>query len=143
MLDIEVRQRAMEFSANIKKAVESTTETDKTLTLNYINFETGSATLTADSRYELDNLVTALNAYPNLVIEVAGHTDNTGDPTANLSLSGARAASVVKYLTDRGISEGRLRARGYGDTKPLAPNDTPENRAKNRRTEFTILTPAS
>ena len=143
VLDIEVRQRAMEFSANIKKAVESTTETDKTLTLNYINFETGSATLTADSRYELDNLVTALNAYPNLVIEVAGHTDNTGDPTANLSLSGARAASVVKYLTDRGISEGRLRARGYGDTKPLAPNDTPENRAKNRRTEFTILTPAS
>lgn len=143
VLDIEVRQRAMEFSANIKKAVESTTETDKTLTLNYINFETGSATLTADSRYELDNLVTALNAYPNLVIEVAGHTDNTGDPAANLSLSGARAASVVKYLTDRGISEGRLRARGYGDTKPLAPNDTPENRAKNRRTEFTILTPAS
>lgn len=143
VLDIEVRQRAMEFSANIKKAVESTTETDKTLALNYINFETGSATLTADSRYELDNLVTALNAYPNLVIEVAGHTDNTGDPAANLSLSGARAASVVKYLTDRGISEGRLRARGYGDTKPLAPNDTPENRAKNRRTEFTILTPAS
>lgn len=143
VLDIEVRQRAMEFSANIKKAVESATETDKTLTLNYINFETGSATLTADSRYELDNLVTALNAYPNLVIEVAGHTDNTGDPAANLSLSGARAASVVKYLTDRGISEGRLRARGYGDTKPLAPNDTPENRAKNRRTEFTILTPAS
>ena len=77
------------------------------------------------------------------MIEVAGHTDNTGDPAANLSLSQARAASVVKYLTDRGISEGRLKARGYGDTKPLAPNDTEENKAKNRRTEFTILTPAS
>ncbi len=143
VLDIEVRQRAAEFSANIKSAVESSNEADKTLTLNYINFESGSATLTADSRYELDNLVTGLNTYPNLVIEVAGHTDNVGDPASNLSLSGARAASVVKYLTDRGISESRLRARGYGDTKPLVPNDTPENQAKNRRTEFTILTPAS
>ena len=143
VLDIEIRQRAKEFSENVKKAVESTNAADKTLTLNYINFETGSATLTVNSRYELDNLVTGLNTYPGVVIEVAGHTDNTGDPAANLSLSQARAASVVKYLTDRGISEGRLRARGYGDTKPLAPNDSEENRAKNRRTEFTILTPAS
>ncbi|MCB0575433.1 MAG: OmpA family protein, partial [Saprospiraceae bacterium] len=66
-------------------------------------------------------------------------TDNTGDPAQNLSLSAARAASVARYLTDRGISESRLRVRGYGDTKPLAPNDSDENRAKNRRTEFTIL----
>ena len=139
VLDIEVRQRAKEFSANLKSAVESTNAADKTLTLKYINFETGSATLTPDSRHELDNLVTGLNVYPSLVIEVAGHTDNTGDPAANMSLSQARAASVVKYLTDRGISEGRLRARGYGDTKPLVPNDSDENRAKNRRTEFTFL----
>ncbi len=138
-LDLEVRQRAAQFSENMKKAVESTNEADKTLTLQNINFETGSATLTADSRYELDNLVTALNAYPNIVIEVAGHTDNTGDPAANLTLSGSRAASVVRYLTERGISESRLRSKGYGDTKPLAPNDSEENRAKNRRTEFTIL----
>ncbi len=143
VLDLEVRQRAQEFSANMKKAVESTNNADKTLSLKHINFETGSATLTAYSRYELDNLVTAMNTYPNLVIEVAGHTDNVGEAAANLSLSQLRAASVVKYLTDRGISEGRLRARGYGDTKPLAPNDSDENRAKNRRTEFTILTPAS
>ncbi len=139
VLDIEVRQRAQEFSDNVKKAVESSNATDKTLTLNHINFETGSSTLTSNSRYELDNLVTALTAYPGLVIEIAGHTDNTGDPAANLSLSAARAAAVAKYLTDRGISESRLRTRGYGETKPLAPNDTEENRAKNRRTEFTIL----
>lgn len=138
-LDLEVRQRAAQFSENMKKAVESTNEADKTLTLQNINFETGSATLTADSRYELDNLVTALNAYPNITIEVAGHTDNTGDPAANMTLSSSRAASVVRYLTERGISESRLRAKGYGDTKPLAPNDSEENRAKNRRTEFTIL----
>jgi cytochrome c oxidase subunit II len=139
VLDIEVRQRAAEFGENMKKAVESAEAKDKTLTLQHINFETGSATLTANSKYELDNLVSAMNAYPTLNIEVAGHTDNVGEPAANLTLSAQRAASVVKYLSDRGISTGRLNPRGYGDTKPLAPNDTPENRAKNRRTEFTIL----
>lgn len=139
VLDVEVTKRAEEFSADMKKAVESTTATDKTLQLKYISFETGSATLTANSKYELDNLVTALNAYPSVNIEVAGHTDNTGDAAQNMELSAARANAVVKYLTDRGIGAGRLHAKGYGDTKPLAPNDTPENRAKNRRTEFTIL----
>lgn len=139
VLDIEVRERAKEFGDNMKKAVESTTASDKTLTLSHIWFETGSATLKADSKYELDNLVTGLNAYPAINIEVAGHTDNVGDPAENLALSSARAAAVAKYLTDRGISSGRLKPRGYGDSKPLAPNDTAENRSKNRRTEFTIL----
>ncbi|MDO8365290.1 MAG: OmpA family protein [Saprospiraceae bacterium] len=138
-LDIEVRDRAKTFGDNIKKAVESTTAADKTLQLNFINFETGSATLTANSKFELDNLVTGMNAYPAISVEVGGHTDNVGEPATNLSLSAARAASVVKYLNDRGISAGRLKSRGYGDSKPLAPNDTPENMAKNRRTEITIL----
>ncbi len=138
VLDVEVSMRAKEFDANIKKAIESTAPADKTLALNHISFESGSATLSPNSRYELDNLVTAMNAYPSLSVEVAGHTDNVGDPAANLALSAARASAVVKYLTDRGISAGRLRARGYGDAKPLVPNDSPENRAKNRRTEIVI-----
>ncbi len=139
MLDVEVQQRAKAFSESMKSAVESANASDKTLTLNYINFETGSATLTANSKYELDNLVTGLNAYPQVRIEIGGHTDSTGDPAANRELSQQRAAAVAKYLTDRGIDPGRLRAVGYGDSKPLGPNDTEENRAKNRRTEFTIL----
>jgi cytochrome c oxidase subunit 2 len=139
VLDIEVRERAKEFGENLKKAVESSTSADKTLSLNHISFETGSASLSANSRYELDNLVTGLNAFPAISIEVAGHTDNVGVAAENLALSAARASSVVKYLTDRGVSGARLKARGYGDTKPLVPNDSPENRAKNRRTEFTIL----
>jgi outer membrane protein OmpA-like peptidoglycan-associated protein len=139
VLDIEVRERAKEFGDNLKKAVESTTAADKTLQLNHINFESGSSNLTANSKYELDNLVTGLTAFPAINIEVAGHTDNDGDPAANVTLSASRAAAVAKYLSDRGISAGRLRPRGYGDSKPLAPNDSPENRAKNRRTEFTIL----
>ena len=107
--------------------------------MKYINFETGSATLTPNSKYELDNLVTGLTAFPAINIEVGGHTDNVGEPAANLALSSARATAVVNYLTERGISGARLKPRGYGDTKPLAPNDSPENQAKNRRTEFTIL----
>ncbi len=139
VLDIEVLQRAKAFSESMKTAVESANPADKTLTLNHIWYETGSASLTSNSRYELDNLVTALNAYPQVRIEIAGHTDNVGEPEANRALSQQRAASVAKYLTDRGIDAGRLRTVGYGDTKPLVPNDSDANRAQNRRTEFTIL----
>lgn len=138
-LDVEVGMRAKAFGESIKAAVESADINAKTLALKHVNFETGSAALTADSRYELDNLVTAMTTYPSLVIEVAGHTDNVGDPAANMTLSSQRAAAVAKYLTDRGIPSSRLRPHGYGDTKPLGANDTEENRAKNRRTEFTIL----
>jgi outer membrane protein OmpA-like peptidoglycan-associated protein len=75
-----------------------------------------------------------------MTLEVGGHTDNAGDPAANRTLSQQRADAVARYLTDRGIAANRLRPVGYGDTKPLNANDTPENMAKNRRTEFTILT---
>lgn len=139
VLDIEVKKREREFSLAVERAVTAVNTVEKTIQLNHIGFETGLGTLTDNSRYELDNLVKALNTHPNMVIEVAGHTDNTGDPAANLTLSGQRAASVVNYLVGKGIAAGRLKARGYGDTKPVAANDTPENRAKNRRTEFTIL----
>lgn len=139
VLDIEVQQRAKAFSESIKTAVGSGNAADKTLTLKYISFETGSAALTPNSKYELDNLVTALNAYPQLRIEIAGHTDNVGEPESNRALSQQRAAAVARYLTDRGIEAARLQVAGYGDTKPVAPNDSDENRAKNRRTEFTIL----
>jgi cytochrome c oxidase subunit II len=142
ILPIEITQRAKAFSENMKKAVESTTETDKILKLDYVNFETGSAVLTADSRYELDNVVTALGAYPSVSVELGGHTDNVGDPVANRTLSAQRAAAVSAYLTSRGIGANRLRTVGYGDSKPLGDNDTPENRAKNRRTELKILNPA-
>ncbi|MBK8557662.1 MAG: OmpA family protein [Lewinellaceae bacterium] len=139
VLDIEVPLRAKEFSDNVTKAIESSTAADKTLPLAHVMYETGSAKLATDSRYELDNLVTAMNTYPKMVVQVAGHTDNTGDAAANQALSQQRAAAVVQYLTERGISSSRLRAIGYGDTKPLAANDTEENRMKNRRTEFTIV----
>ncbi len=139
VLDMEVKMRAAEFKATMSKAVTSENEADKTIALNHINFETGSATLTADSKYELDNLVDALTQYPTMVIEVAGHTDNVGDAASNKTLSSQRASSVANYLIGKGVSAGRLRPIGYGQDKPLVENDSPENMAKNRRTEFKIL----
>ena len=68
-----------------------------------------------------------------------GHTDARGNDTNNLRLSEARAKSVLRYLVDRGVEEERLDARGYGEERPIAPNDTPANLARNRRIEFTEI----
>lgn len=139
LLPIEISQRAVELSMDVEKALSDTTGKAKTLTLKNVFYETGSAALTPDSKYELDNLVAILNKYPNMRVEISGHTDNVGDAASNLSLSQSRASEVVKYLQSKAISAGRLRAVGYGQTKPVGENDTEEGRATNRRTEFRIL----
>jgi cytochrome c oxidase subunit 2 len=139
LLPIEISQRAAEISMDVEKALSDTTGKAKTLTLKNVFYETGAATLTADSRYELDNLVAIMNKYPNMRVEISGHTDNVGDPAMNLSLSQSRAAEVVKYLQSKAVDGRRLRAIGFGETKPLGENDTEEGRAANRRTEFRIL----
>ncbi len=138
LLDTEVRARKTEFNDNVQKALAS--ETDKIIKLEYVNFETGSANLTALSRYELDNVVAAMGKYPNVTIEVAGHTDSTGSLEGNVALSDARANSVATYLKSKGVAETRLRAVGYGPNKPVDTNDTDAGRANNRRTELEILT---
>ncbi|MGB9005038.1 MAG: OmpA family protein [Candidatus Aminicenantales bacterium] len=107
--------------------------------LNNIFFEFAKATLLPESKVELDRLVAILSQYPKMVIEVAGHTDNVGDDTSNLKLSQDRAGAVMKYLLDHGIAGARLQARGYGESAPVAPNDTDEHRQLNRRVEFVIL----
>ncbi len=139
LFDFEVKQRKQEFNDAVDKALKSTTATDKTLKFNYVNFETGSAKLTALSRYELDNLAEAMNKYPGMSIEIGGHTDNTGDADSNQTLSQQRAQAVYDYLTGKGISAGRLTAAGYGQTRPVDTNDTDAGRANNRRTEFRII----
>ena len=80
-----------------------------------------------------------LQKNPTLKIEIAGHTDNKGDKKYNQVLSQKRAESVVAYLVQKGIATIRLSAKGYGDSMPLVPNDTEENKAKNRRTELKVL----
>ncbi|GAB3882150.1 OmpA family protein [Spirosoma agri] len=108
-------------------------------TLNNLFFESGRYDLADKSRTELDRLSAFLKASPAVKIEIAGHTDDRGDAAANLTLSQKRAQSVVGYLTKAGIDPGRIRAVGYGKTKPVVPNTTDENRQLNRRIEWRIL----
>ncbi len=136
----EISERKANFSANLEAARAAAGVDAKTLRFEYVNFVTGSDKLTPVSQYELGFLVDALNQYPNMTIELAGHTDNTGDAAANQTLSEARAKSVYNFLVEKGIAPSRLRAVGYGQTRPIADNDTEDGRAKNRRTEFRILT---
>lgn len=85
---------------------------------------------------KLDIVVKVLKTDPALVISVEGHTDNVGKPENNLKLSARRAQAVKNYLIKKGIAESRISAQGFGDSKPLAPNTTPQGRAKNRRVEL-------
>ncbi|MBJ6144660.1 OmpA family protein [Hymenobacter sp. BT559] len=107
--------------------------------LNNLFFDSNKATLKPRSRTELSRLVEFLRQDPSLRVEVAGYTDNVGTPAANLSLSQRRAQAVLDYLTSQGVPASRLRAKGYGETRPLAANDTETHRAQNRRIELRIL----
>lgn len=107
--------------------------------LNNIFFESGSYSLSKSSNSELKNLVRLLKQNPTIRIEISGHTDNVGDAVANQGLSTRRAKSVVDYLVTKGIPSSRLEYKGYGSKQPVASNDTPIGRQKNRRTEFKII----
>lgn len=103
-----------------------------------IRFAVGKATIAKSSHALLDALTVATKRCVGLKIEIQGHTDDTGEAEANQKLSEARAASVVDYLKQRGVSEDRITAKGYGAEKPVASNDTPEGKAKNRRIDFKV-----
>lgn len=109
------------------------------LVLNNVFFDFDKSTLQTESFVELDNLVDLLKKNPTVKIEISGHTDDKGDAVYNKNLSQKRAESVLNYLTQKGIAATRLIAKGYGETSPIAPNDTEENKAKNRRTEVKVL----
>ncbi|MDX2191675.1 MAG: OmpA family protein [Bacteroidota bacterium] len=109
------------------------------VSLDHIYFEFGKADLLEESNDQLDVLVELLQENPNMEILIGGHTDNVGDKVRNKTLSESRVKSVDDYLISKGINTQRIKYKGYGDTKPVAKNDTEEGRAKNRRVEFTIL----
>lgn len=107
--------------------------------LQNIQFEYNSSALTEDSRSGIQMLTDFLKRNPDLKVELAGHTDNVGSESYNKKLSADRAEVVRQALVGNGIDETRLTAKGYGSTKPLAPNDSEEHRALNRRTEMIIM----
>jgi OOP family OmpA-OmpF porin len=107
--------------------------------LDNVNFELNSATLTPSATATLRRVTDALRGEPNLRAEIAGHTDSSGSDDYNLRLSQQRAESVLSFLVQQGIDRGRLTARGYGETRPVADNSTALGRESNRRVEFTVL----
>ena len=108
----------------------------QTVTLENIRFEFNSARLTPSAEVALDRVVQALRSQPNSQVEVAGHTDSRGNDSYNMRLSRQRAESVRGYLVRGGINANRISAQGYGETQPVASNDTDAGRAQNRRVEM-------
>ncbi len=109
------------------------------LTLNNVFFDFDKSDLKPESRVELNRAIELLNKYPNLKIEIAGHTDNIGNDSYNQKLSEKRANAVRDYLVSNGFSESRIvKVVGYGSSFPIESNETKEGRAKNRRVEFVI-----
>ena len=107
--------------------------------LENIFYETNSYEILEYSKIELNALVTFLNENSNVNIMIGGHTDNVGTEIYNQKLSENRAESVYKYLISKGINSGRLQYKGFGMSNPIETNDTEEGKAKNRRTEITVL----
>ncbi len=103
-----------------------------------VRFARGEVELDRRDRAVLDQLAAAMATCPHVRLEISGHADAKGPARRNLSLSERRARVVVGYLITKGIDAGRLAAVGYGETRPVAPNDSAQNRAKNRRIEIEV-----
>ncbi|MFL5743058.1 MAG: OmpA family protein [Niastella sp.] len=118
---------------------------EEAIVMDNVYYDFDKATLRDESHASLDKLVAMLNAHPDISIELSAHTDNKGSEDYNQRLSEARARACVAYLISKGIDKNRLQAKGYGSTKPIAPNanedgsDNPEGRQRNRRTEFKVV----
>jgi len=114
-------------------------EPTKPFVLDDVQFATGKAKITPDSFPRLDALAEYMTHKKTARLEISGHTDNAGKKAANKKLSQQRADAIRDYLVSKGIDAGRIKAVGYGDEKPIAPNDTSEGRQKNRRIEAIAL----
>ncbi|MEO8147117.1 MAG: OmpA family protein [Bacteroidia bacterium] len=135
-----------QLTPNITADLSTSRIPENAIALKNIYYEYGKATLTEAAKNSIDTtLLLILNNNPELAIEMSSHTDNIGNDESNLTLSQKRAESVVNYLEAKGIDKKRLRAKGYGESQPIAPNqnkdgsDSPEGRQMNRRTEFKVI----
>lgn len=137
----EIEERQESFNSKLGNIITGEADT-RTIELQYVNFETGSADLTDISRYELDYVAEALNNNKDLRVELAGHTDDTGSVERNQTLSQERAETAKKYLVDKGINADRMVANGYGASQPLESNETEAGREANRRIELRVLSGA-
>ena len=135
---ISVPEGSFNYSLHQWLAGTSDTTVPKRFVFDNLNFETGSTKLTPESTPTVESLVVILKAYPNVAVRLEGHTDSTGDADANKKLSLDRAIVVKEIMIKGGIPDGRIGTDGYGQEKPIAPNETEDGRAKNRRTELVV-----
>ena len=126
-------------AAKVDETVFENLKVGEAVRLDNVYFDQSSYILRTESYPQLDKLVKTLKVNPKLKIEIGGHTDNVGDARLNQFLSENRAKVISSYLTNHGIPDTRLVWKGYGQTKPVAANDTEENKAQNRRVEFVVL----
>jgi OOP family OmpA-OmpF porin len=127
----------------IEAMKQEITSTDMMTALNtdghialYINFETGKSDIKSESQKTIEQIVEMLKSNPALKISVEGHTDNVGTPASNQTLSENRAKAVMNAIITAGIDKTRLSSKGWGQTKPIAENETEDSKAKNRRVEI-------
>ena len=114
-------------------------EVEAVIELDGVHFDFDKATLRPEAKAILDEAAALLAKHERVVVEVAGHTDSTGPEAYNQGLSERRANSVRDYLVEKGVRASRLSAKGYGESMPVASNDTKEGRAENRRVELIVL----
>jgi OmpA-OmpF porin, OOP family len=117
---------------------DGSAQAPRTFVFDHLNFETASTQLTPDSTATVTDLAQVLKAYPNARVELVGHTDSTGTPEANQTLSLNRADAVKGMLISNGVAAGQVSTAGFGQDKPVASNDTEEGRARNRRLELNV-----
>ena len=103
-----------------------------------VSFDTNSATVRQGLYAEIDRISSVLTQYPQTVIRVEGHTDSVGSDSYNLDLSNRRAVAVKNLFVQRGVTDARIEAVGYGETVPIASNDNEAGRQKNRRVEIKV-----
>lgn len=132
MIEFDPKEQARLDLLGFREGLES---------INYseVTFERGSASLTAQSRTALMQLVQVLRTYPEFRIRVSGHTDNTGRAEVNLRISRQRASAVADFLIDNNINPNQVIAQGYGATRPIADNSTEAGRTANRRIEVSYV----
>lgn len=133
---VEVKRGTNPLLASDDVKEEIKVEVGKKIVLEGIVFETGKATISAESESILEKAYNTLFQNPDLTVEIHGYTDNVGNRSSNLKLSEARAEAVKEHLVSRGIAADRMVTKGFGPDDPIAPNTTPDGRQKNRRIEF-------
>jgi outer membrane protein OmpA-like peptidoglycan-associated protein len=127
------------FTYNVLQFLsDSSAQAPRTFVFDHVDFESGSAQFTQGSAKTVNDLAKILKAYPNVHVQVVGHTDNTGGRDANQALSLARADAIKANLVSQGVSPDRITTQGFGQDRPIAPNDSEEGRARNRRIELTV-----